>query len=117
MFSFLTCLVSLALVSRALADDLLVKLQDGSMVNGHYAETGNREWAGLPFAAPPVGALRWQFPEEPAPLQGTFEADVLAPGCPQICHLPYGSCPETTSEDCLYLSVWAPAKPSEDPAG
>lgn len=41
-----------------------------------------------------------------------------APGCQQVCNLPPGNCPEYgISEDCLYLSVWAPTEPSSDPAG
>jgi len=42
----------------------------------------------------------------------------MAPGCPQLCNLPPGNCPEYgTDENCLFLSVWAPNKPSADPSG
>jgi carboxylesterase type B len=97
--------------------ELLVKTTAGS-VQGHYAPLDVREWNGIPYATPPVGDLRWEQSTPAAPWESTYTANFMAPGCPQVCNLPPGNCPEYgTSEDCLYLSVWAPNKPSEDPAG
>jgi carboxylesterase type B len=66
---------------------------------------------GIPYAKPPVGSLRFAAPEKANPYTGTYEADFVAPGCPQICNLPPGNCPLSTSEDCLYVSVFTPQQP------
>ena len=59
---------------------------------------------GIPYAAPPVGDLRWQPPQPPAAWVGTRSATRYAPACPQLPAkwLPYPA----WSEDCLYLNVW-----------
>ncbi|EGG23913.1 putative cholinesterase [Cavenderia fasciculata] len=64
---------------------------------------------GIPFAAPPVGPARWQSPIDPkswAP--NVLDARNFQAGCPQMCELPPGTCPNVTSEDCLYLNVFVP---------
>ena len=69
-----------------------------------------RTWRGIPYAAPPVGALRWQNPTPHAPWGDTPRAATAdAPGCPQTCKLPSLACPPRFSEDCLGLNVFAPA--------
>lgn len=71
-------------------------------------------WVGIPFAAPPVGELRWRAPQPAPAWEGLREA--LAPGapCPQLANLSAGieGAPGTAvgSEDCLYLNVWAPRR-------
>ncbi len=60
---------------------------------------------GIPFAAPPVGPLRWQPPRPPGPWDGTLAATAWPPPCPQ-------KGPDdgvVGAEDCLYLNVWAPS--------
>ncbi|MCW2929330.1 MAG: carboxylesterase family protein [Actinomycetia bacterium] len=64
------------------------------------------EYLGIPYAAPPVGALRWQPPHPAASWHGIRAATSLAPHCPQPAS-PFGVA--STSEDCLYLNVFAPA--------
>ncbi len=64
------------------------------------------ESLGIPYAAPPVGALRWQPPQPAAPWHGIREATSFAPHCAQP-GSPFGVA--STSEDCLYLNVYAPA--------
>ena len=64
---------------------------------------------GLPYAAPPTGALRWHSPQPPAHWQGVRDATSFAPSCPQN---PAGNPflpPGPISEDCLYLNVYTPA--------
>lgn len=72
---------------------------------------------GIPFAAPPVGALRWRAPQPVPAWHGVLQATAFGPACMQT---PSGWLPEMlgihamrTSEDCLYLNVWTPQlKPS-----
>jgi para-nitrobenzyl esterase len=64
------------------------------------------EYLGIPYAAPPVGALRWQPPHPAAPWRGVRQATSFAPHCPQPAS-PFGVA--STSENCLYLNVYAPA--------
>ncbi|MGM0631655.1 MAG: carboxylesterase/lipase family protein [Pseudomonadota bacterium] len=80
------------------------------------SEDGIRVFRGIPYAEPPVGALRWQPPQPAAAWEGERMADSFGPDCIQS---PY---PENsffyrparlTSEDCLYLNVWAPDEAEE----
>jgi para-nitrobenzyl esterase len=70
-----------------------------------FVSNGLTEWLGIPYAAPPIGALRWQPPQPPAPWTSTLQALHYPNACPQA-----GSSPQ--SEDCLYLNVIAPPHPS-----
>jgi para-nitrobenzyl esterase len=68
-------------------------------------EDGLSVYRGLPFAAPPVGDKRWRAPTAAAPWQGVRKAAQFAAPC-------IGNGPGS-SEDCLYLNVWSPAKPGQ----
>jgi para-nitrobenzyl esterase len=100
--------VSSAAVSSASAapahGDLIVATRDGAVL-GKAAGTDD-EFLGIPYAAPPVGALRWRPPRPPAPWRGVRDATQFAPHCPQPA-TPFGVA--STSEDCLYLNVFTPA--------
>ena len=63
-------------------------------------------YLGVPFAAPPVGALRWQPPQSPSNWSGTREALVYSKSCVQ--HKNAFVDLSAVSEDCLYLNVWLP---------
>ncbi len=98
----------------------------GSVVGlNDEAATGTLSWKGIPYAAPPVGALRWKAPREAAPWSDARQATRFAPACVQTQRLygpglnnrhdaTVGSALGQTvgSEDCLYLNVWAPAAAS-----
>ena len=63
------------------------------------------EFLGIPYAAPPVGALRWQPPQPAASWSGVRDATRFAPHCPQLAS-PFGLA--STSENCLFLNVFTP---------
>jgi para-nitrobenzyl esterase len=64
-------------------------------------------YEGIPFAAPPVGDLRWKAPEAPQAWTAP-RASAFGPSCPQAAS-PFGLA--STDEDCLYLNVWTPPGP------
>ncbi|HEY9196976.1 MAG TPA: carboxylesterase family protein [Mucilaginibacter sp.] len=80
-----------------------VKVEQG-MVKG-IAENGLIVYRGVPFAAPPVGDLRWRAPQPAASWNGVRICDKFAPAPMQN-----GNPPSGKSEDCLYLNIWTPAK-------
>ena len=65
------------------------------------------EFLGIPYAAPPVGALRWQPPQPAASWPAVRDATQFAPHCPQP-GSPFGQA--STSEDCLFLNVFTPGQ-------
>src|SRR5665213_2230233 len=73
------------------------------------AETGLTVYKGIPFAAPPVGELRWRAPQPAAKWEGVRSANKFAPEPIQG-----GNSVSGKSEDCLYLNVWSPAKSAGD---
>ena len=73
-------------------------------------QDGLTVYRGVPYATPPVGALRWRPPQPPRPWTGIRQADQFAPACPQTGVSMPGEAPPRTGEDCLYLNVWTPAK-------
>jgi para-nitrobenzyl esterase len=72
-------------------------------------EDGLTVYKGVPFAAPPVGDLRWRAPQPAAKWDGVLQADKFAPGPIQGQNFPFGK-----SEDCLYLNIWTPVKSTKD---
>lgn len=67
-----------------------------------------RLFQGIPYAAPPVGPLRWQPPQPTLPWSGMLDASKPGPQCIQ--ETPHESrTSKPTSEDCLTLNVWTPA--------
>ena len=76
---------------------------------------GTREGAlavyrGVPYAAAPVGDLRWRPPQPAAPWTGVRQTTAFAPACMQSGVSMPGEASPPISEDCLYLNIWAPAK-------
>lgn len=88
---------------------------DAGEVQGHRAPSsaGVVEFLGIPFAAAPVGNLRWRSPQPPLPWKGVRMAAEYGPACPQFPSTwlleMLGRKQLATSEDCLYLNVWTPS--------
>jgi para-nitrobenzyl esterase len=83
----------------------------GGEVSG-TAGNGISIFKGIPFAAPPVGALRWKAPAPVRPWRGVKHADAFAHACMQAPNSQGNTAP--VSEDCLYLNVWTPALSAHD---
>ena len=104
------------------ADDLQVTVASGAL-SGFASRDGLvRSFKGVPYAAAPVGALRWRPPQPVAAWQGTREANRFAPICPQPTPMPgafyqreFFQSAEPQSEDCLYLNVWTATPSGTDP--
>src|SRR5579863_8458098 len=83
---------------------------EGGEISGVAAKTpGVVAYKGIPYAAPPVGNLRWRAPEAVVAWQGVRKADQFPPMCMQIPADPKGAFywgQTPASEDCLYLNVW-----------
>jgi para-nitrobenzyl esterase len=104
----LAALVLVALAAPALADDPAIVRVQGGLVRGSGDDI--RVFKGIPYAAPPVGRLRWR-PPQPAPSwSGVRDAAAYGPACMQP-----GDELKEMSEDCLTVNVWAP-RPAKNEA-
>ena len=97
--------------SYAISSDAKVTVT-GGVIQGINMSTGVRAFLGVPYAAPPVGNLRWKAPQPVVPWSGTKSTQTNPPAAikqsaPLI--LPAkGNTVYPASEDCLYLNVWTP---------
>ncbi len=105
---WLCALLCLAMPALAQAQSAPLANTEAGTVSGSRAD-GISVFKGIPFAAPPVGPLRWQAPEPAQPWQGVRDATSFAPACPQVGMADPSMRPAKTSEDCLYVNVWTPA--------
>jgi para-nitrobenzyl esterase len=72
---------------------------------------GVPSYLGIPYAAPPVGPLRWRPPQPPASWTGVRECVAYGSSCPQTdSGYQTGQTAGASSEDCLYLNVYTPAQ-------
>ncbi|MFL6647112.1 MAG: carboxylesterase/lipase family protein [Sulfurifustaceae bacterium] len=96
--------------ASAASDDLVVATDDGP-VRG-VATSTMRKFLGIPYAAAPVGELRWQPPQPHERWTAVRDATQFGNHCPQVAS-PFGLA--STNEDCLFLNVYTPlgANPSE----
>uniref|UniRef100_UPI00398E67DE cocaine esterase-like n=1 Tax=Pristiophorus japonicus TaxID=55135 RepID=UPI00398E67DE len=97
--------------------DPMVRIEDG-MLRGKRLEVEGSPRAvfgylGIPFAAPPVGPLRFAPPQRPQPWPGTQNATTYPPMCLQKIRRRFSPFAVPASEDCLYLSVYSPVHPSQ----
>jgi len=92
------------------AESLVVKTEQGA-VHGKLINEGKvRAFLGIPYAAPPVGELRWKAPQPPAKWTGVRDATAFTARCPQWpIWADYIFLDSGPSEDCLHLHVYSPA--------
>jgi para-nitrobenzyl esterase len=94
--------------SSALQVQLATGIVEGTSLTARGTEI--RAFKGIPFAAPPVDALRWREPQPVAQWAGVRQTKQFGPRCMQhdLFKMNYRS--DGMSEDCLYLNVWTPAR-------
>jgi para-nitrobenzyl esterase len=95
-----TAIFAFALGTAQAAIDDPVKVDTG-LISGAAASSDVRVFKGVPFAAPPVGDLRWRAPKPAAHWDGVRKTEEFSPICTQG---------NGGSEDCLYLNVCTGAK-------
>lgn len=90
-----------------------IRVDNGLLTGIPATRPGIRVFKGVPYAAPPVGPLRWREPQAAVKWTGIRKADQFGPSCMQPVSkyfpMPYGM-----SEDCLHLNIWTPAKTAAD---
>jgi para-nitrobenzyl esterase len=103
--------VALGLCMPAHADALTVKTEEGKVHGKTINGAKVRAFLGMPYAAPPVGNLRWRAPQPPAMWKGVRDATHFGAHCMQL-SLPNDDTilqDSGPSEDCLFLNVYTPA--------
>src|SRR6516164_4246770 len=101
--------------ARAESGGTTVKLDSGPIVGKFELNTEVRAFLGVPFAAPPVGPLRWRLPQPVASWQAPRAATSYGAQCMQggrsktSVYYEYAG-DQKSSEDCLFANVWAPSE-------
>jgi para-nitrobenzyl esterase len=99
----------------AQTNNLLQVNTANGLLQGTLDSSGIRSFKGVPYAKPPVGDLRWMEPQPPANWTGVRNAGHFGPQAMQrriYSDMMFRSA--GTSEDCLYLNVWTPAKSANE---
>ncbi len=109
---FGTFLAGACILSAAISDP--VRTETGLVSGVPGASDDVRVYKGIPFAAPPVGDLRWREPRPASHWEGVRKADEFSPVCMQQQRGPAAASGPAPSEDCLYLNVWTAAKSASE---
>ena len=100
----------LVLSAAAHADALTVEIEQGRLHGKAINDGKVKAFLGLPYAAAPVGELRWKEPHPPAKWKGVRDATKFGAHCPQgFIYDDITFQDSSASEDCLFLNVYAPA--------
>lgn len=106
---FLTLMVLVQALGISARNNVKVKVAEGILVGTDAS--GTKIFKGIPFAAPPIGDLRWREPQPVTAWKGERQAIDFGPNPMQEAifgDMNFGT--KSMSEDCLYLNVWTPAK-------
>src|SRR5436190_11690269 len=88
------------------ADDPTIVKTDSGQIQGTLVGD-SRQFLGIPYAQPPVGALRWKAPQPAPAWTDTFAATTFGKRCAQVANTTLQNA-ASADEDCLYLNVWTP---------
>jgi para-nitrobenzyl esterase len=102
--------LGLGMSTASFADSLTVKTEQGKVTGKTINDGKVKAFLGVPYAAPPVGDLRWKAPEPPVKWKGERDATKFGAHCAQnlvFADMIFQGPP--ASEDCLFLNVYAPA--------
>src|SRR5262245_42764283 len=107
-----TALGAALLLATSLPAADQVPVREGILEGTAGTDPSVRVFKGVPFAAPPVGDLRWKAPQPAAAWKGVRKADEWGTRCMQGAMFggPLRSREAHMGEDCLYLNVWTTAK-------
>jgi para-nitrobenzyl esterase len=106
--TLLTVSCSLSATPKSSAEGPIVTTKSGQ-VRGVVRTSGGAEFLGIPYAAPPVGELRWHEPQPPNAWKGVRDASSFGAPCAQAVLGDWNRHDsETSSEDCLFLNVITP---------
>ncbi|MFJ8822337.1 carboxylesterase/lipase family protein [Streptomyces sp. NPDC102467] len=108
-----TALLPAAAARASVPADTLVRTGTG-VVRGQHTSEG-RQFLGIPYAQPPVGALRWREPRPAEPWRGVRDATEFSNRCVQSASWDPGYEDPTYTEDCLDLNVYAPDGSADRP--
>ena len=107
MSAFLFSVTIISLSSITLADPSLYVDTTYGTIQG-YTDGFANIWSSIPYAAAPIGDLRFAPPQPPSSWNAVLDTKDDPPGCIQTCTLPWWACPRTIQEDCLYINVFTP---------
>lgn len=116
-FHFVAAIAVCSLLMAQTVEKRLAPIQtESGLVAGKVLPSGVKAWLGVPFAKPPVDDLRWK-PPQPISWRGVWDADRIMPECMQVLRPHninnyFGE--EPTSENCLYMNIWAPGNAPSD---
>ena len=110
MKTFLHAIVLAAGFAVCAAAETPVVTIDSGKIAGQEA-AGMTRFLGIPYAAPPIGDLRWRAPQAVKPWEGVRDANAFGPVCRQTADWVKAA----QSEDCLTLNVWAPTTKANKP--
>ncbi len=97
--------------------DLSRRVEEGRLRGSAGHDGSVAAFKGIPYAAPPLGRLRWRPPQPPEQWAGSLATNRFAPNAPQFpiaANSLYAGGHELQSEDCLYLNVWTPARSGDE---
>lgn len=104
-------LLGTSLASAQAASAPEVTVREGALSG--QTRDGITAFLGIPYAAPPVGDLRWRMPQPATHWSGQRSATRYGPPCAQPAGGAFGATANGASEDCLTLNIWKPSSPSE----
>ena len=123
VFTLLSCFLSLGINTRVSAKNLAdtCRIESGLISGTKDSKSDVVSFKGIPFAAPPVGDLRWKAPQSAKSWNGVKECKTFSASAMQSTPMPFSmwtaefiAPAEPLSEDCLYLNVWTAAKSSSE---